>query len=46
MSIYIEILGDNKHHIRMIMNVDPKFEKLPDWLLNNSMKVVAAMYMT
>lgn len=45
MAIYFEILEDNKQKIRMLCNIDPKFERLPDWLLNNSLKVVANAFL-
>lgn len=45
LSIYIEVLNDNKHKIRFLMNLDPKFDKLPDMLINNFMKVVVVIYL-
>ena len=38
-------LGDNKTKFSSYISMDPKCDKIPDWLLNNICKMVAAVFM-
>ena len=42
----VQRLEQNKQRVRVLMTVDPKCENMPDWLLNNICKVLAAAFMS
>lgn len=44
-AIKIVRISENKQKVRMLTNIDPKCDHMPDWLLNNTCKLLAAVFM-
>lgn len=44
-AVYLEYLEPNKTRLRYIGHTDPKFETIPDWLINFVIKCVAFVFL-